>query len=768
MYRAIVTPHWFANNTRFWYRNDLRDRAKEFILVDVEAGTRKPAFDHAKLATSLSNAAGTNYPADKLPFSDIAFADDNKAVQFKVGDTSWKCDLSSYTCTRTTTAANSPPTPPSRVAQPVVEEFDHGDYPDVAPLYEDNPDPLAYQQRGGQRGGQGRGGQFPGQGGQPRSPDRKWTAFVRDYNVFVREGDNGPEVQLSQDGQQGNAYGSLQWAPDSKTLVAMRIEPGERKEVHLIRSSPPGLDPIRGGRAVLESRGYPLPGDKFTANEINLFDPETKKQTKPAVDRIDFGNLALRWKVDGHRFTYQKVDRGHQRFRIIEIDTHTGQARSIIDEQTKTFIWTAHPENGMVPIVRYLDDTDEIIWASEKDGYRHLYLVDAKEGKVKNAITSGDYCVRAVDDVVVGQRQIWFRAGGKNPGQDPYLVHHYRVNFDGTGLTALTEGNGNHSITYFASDKYIIDTYSRVDLPPVNELRRVSDGKLVCKLEDADVSELKEGGWEPPEVIVAKGRDGKTDIYGFIVRPRNLDPNKRYPIIEDIYAGPQGGASGMGGFVPKTFSAGARYTNYTNMGFIVAKVDGMGLPGRSKAFHDVCWQNLKDAGFPDRILWHKSIAAKYPYYDISRVGITGGSAGGQNAMGAVLFHPDFYKAAVAICGCHDNRMDKASWNEQWMGYPVGPQYAECSNVDNAHRLQGHVLLMVGEMDTNVPPESTYRVVDALIKANKDFDLMVIPGGGHGQIGNVGSRKRDDFFAKHLLGIDPPNRNAGTGRGRGGN
>jgi dipeptidyl aminopeptidase/acylaminoacyl peptidase len=599
------------------------------------------------------------------------------------------------------------------------------------------------------------------------SRDRKWTAFVRDYNVFVREGDNGPEVQLSQDGQQGNAYGSLQWAPDSKTLVAFRIEPAERKEVYRIQSTPRGLDPIRGGRAVLQTAGYALPGDKFTAYEVNLFDPAAKKQIKPDVDRFDFGTPNLRWKRDEHRFTYQKIDRGHQRFRVIEIDTHSGQVRNIIDEQTKTFIWTAHAEGGMAPIVQYLDDTDEIIWASEKDGYRHLYLVDAKEGKVKNAITSGDFCVRGVEAVVVGKRQIWFRGSGRIPGQDPVLIHHFRVNFDGTGLTPLTEGNGQHSITYYANDAYIIDTYSRVDLPPVNELRRVSDGKLVCKLEETDVSELKERGWEPAEVFVSKGRDGTTDIYGIIARPRNIDPNKKYPILEDIYAGPQGTAQN-GGFVPKTFSPAGRYQNYTNMGFIVVKVDGMGLPGRSKAFHDNCWHNLADAGFPDRIAWHKAIAAKYPYYDISRVGIYGGSAGGQNAMGAVLFHPDFYKAAVAVCGCHDNRMDKASWNEQWMGFPVGPHYAACSNVDNAYRLQGKLLLIGCELDTNVPPESTLRVVDALINANKDFDFYMVPGADHGQIGATGSRKRDDFFAKHLLGIDAPNRNAGTGRGRGGN
>jgi len=326
------------------------------------------------------------------------------------------------------------------------------------------------------------------------------------------------------------------------------------------------------------------------------------------------------------------------------------------------------------------------------------------------------------------------------------------VNFDGSSLVWLTAGNGNHSIQYSPDRKFIIDTYSRVDLAPVNELRSVSDGKLVCRLEEADISMLKESGWTPPEVFVAKGRDGHTDVWGVIVRPRDFDSSKKYPVLEDIYAGPQGS------FVPKTFSATPRYESLTKLGFIVVKMDGMGTANRSKAFHDVCWHNLKDAGFPDRILWINAAAAKYPSLDLTHIGIYGTSAGGQSAAGAVLFHPEFYKAAVANCGCHDNRMDKASWNEQWMGYPVGPHYAESSNIDNAGKLQGHLLLIVGELDDNVPPESTMRFADALIKAGKDFDLLVVPGGRHGAGGTYGQRRLQDFFVRHLLGQEPPNRN----------
>src|SRR5262249_14218557 len=326
------------------------------------------------------------------------------------------------------------------------------------------------------------------------------------------------------------------------------------------------------------------------------------------------------------------------------------------DEQSKTFIWTAH---GSRPYLNYLNRTEEIIYGSERDGWYHLYLIDSKEGKVKNQITKGEWVVRDVDRVDDQKRQGWFRASGRKEGQDPYLIHYYRINFDGTGLVALTEGDGNHTIQYSPDRKYLIDTYSRVDLAPVHELRRVSDGKRVCELERADTSELQARGWEPPEVFAAKGRDGKTDIWGIICRPRKLDPKKKYPVIEQIYAGPHGS------HVPKTFGAARGFASLTDLGFIVVQIDGMGTANRSKALHDVCWHNLKNAGLPDRILWHQAVAKKYPYYDISRVGIYGGSAGGQNSTAALLFHPEFYKVAVSSCGCHDNRMDKASWNEQW-------------------------------------------------------------------------------------------------------
>jgi dipeptidyl aminopeptidase/acylaminoacyl peptidase len=338
------------------------------------------------------------------------------------------------------------------------------------------------------------------------------------------------------------------------------------------------------------------------------------------------------------------------------------------------------------------------------------------------------------------------------PGQDPYFIYYYRINFDGTGLTVLTEAEGNHNVTYSSDMAYYIDTWSRVDLPPICEVRRSSDLQVAMSVERTNIQELIKAGWKAPEVFVSKGRDGKTDIWGIIFRPMNFNSKKKYPVIENIYAGPQGS------FVPKSFSAFNPMQSLAELGFIVVQIDGMGTSNRSKAFHDICWKNLGDAGFPDRILWHKAVVAKYPYYDLSRVGIYGISAGGQSALGGLLFHPEFYKAGVSSCGCHDNRMDKIWWNEQWMGWPVGPEYAASSNVDNAYRLQGKLLLIVGEMDTNVDPASTMQVVNALIKANKTFDLLVVPGADHGMGGAYGERKRNDFFVHNLLGVEPPDWN----------
>lgn len=710
IYKARLEPHWFAKGEKFWYRNDLSGGTKEFVLVDAEKNMQGPAFDHEKLAAALSEAADKDYAPTKLPFDAIEFSDGEKAIQFAVAGKRWTCDLANYACTKWAAEAAA----------------------------RDGDDNTFRGRRTGRRRDRDEA-DGRARGEEVRSPDGKWTALVRDHNVVV-EDEAGNEFRLSDDGEAAHAFGMLRWAPDSKSLVAFRIEPGEEKDVFLLESSPRG-----GGRAKLRQRPYPLPGDRFTKFELNLFDIADKKQIKPQVDKIDFGWPELHWFADKRHFAYQKVDRGHQRLRVIRVDSHTGEATDLVDEKSETFIWTIHTENLDLQLVNWLDDSYELIYVSERDGWRHLYLVDAEKGGIKNAITSGEYVIRGIDKIDAEKRQVWFHASGKNAEQDPYFLHYYRVDFDGKNLVALTEGDGNHSVQFSPDRKYLIDTYSRVDTPPVHELRRSKDGSLVRKLEEADIQELKELDWKPLEVFHTAGRDGETEIWGVICRPRDFDPEKKYPVIESIYAGPQGS------FVPKSFRSRNQYSELADRGFIVVQIDGMGTANRSKAFHDVCWHNLKDAGLPDRILWMKTAAKKYPEMDLSRVGIYGGSAGGQNSTGAVLFHPEFYKVAVSGCGCHDNRMDKSSWNEQWMGYPVGPHYAECSNIDNAHRLEGKLMLILGELDDNVPVESTYRLVDALIKADKDFDFVLVPGQGHGMGGEYGVRRMHDFFVRHLQG-----------------
>jgi dipeptidyl aminopeptidase/acylaminoacyl peptidase len=743
VYKARIAPHWLTNNVQFWYRNDLRGGTKEFILVDVEKGVRQRAFDHDKLAAALAKAAGEEVKADKLPFSEIQFVEKGGAITFDAFSKSWRCDLDSYQCIAAATNSTSSLTP-----LPDLE----GVRPELADAGPPSPQEQTNQPPARPRGNRRRGER------DMRSPDEKWTAFVRDHNVFVRSESGGAEIQLSSDGAESNSYERLEWSPDSRSLVAWRVEPGDIGLVYLVQSSPAG-----GGRAVMRQRPYGQAGDKFPHYELNIFDVASHKQTKPEVDRYEheYETPQLHWMRDKRHFAWQQEDRGHQRLRVIEASCDDGSVRNLVDERTKTFFWTAHTENLGVPLVNWLDD-DEMIYVSEMDGWRHLYLVDEKEGKIRNQITKGEWVIRGIDKIDEEARQVWFRAGGMNADQDPYFSHYYRINFDGTGLVALTDGNGNHSVQFSPDRKFIIDTYSRVDAPPIHELRRTSDGKLVCKLEEADIAELKETGWASPEVFVAKGRDGKTDIWGIVRRPKNLDPSKKYPILESIYNGPQGA------YVPKSFSGSERSASMTEAGFILVQCDAMGTAFRSKAFHDVCWHNLSDAGFPDRIAWIKAAAEKYSYMDVTRVGIFGTSAGGQNAAAAVLFHPEFYKCAVANSGCHDNRLDKASWNEQWMGYMPPDKiwskdpdnwYSQNSNIDNAAKLRGKLFLIVGEMDDNVPPESTMRFVDALIKAKKDFDLLVVPGANHGAASPVTQRRTLDFFVHNLLGKEPPDRNA---------
>ena len=574
-------------------------------------------------------------------------------------------------------------------------------------------------------------------GGGPGSPDGNWALITRDSNLYLHGNVDGKETQLSHDGKPSDGYeaGRVWWSPDSKSVVAMRIEWGEEHPIYTVESSP--ADQLQ---PKLRKLNYLKPGDRIDHPRPQLFHVGTGQQITLKDDLFDnpWSIEDVRWSEDSSRFTFVCNQRGHQALRVIAIDAVTGDARAIVDEHSDTFI-----DYSGKYFCHWIND-NELIWMSERDGWNHLWLYDAHAGRVKNQITKGTWVLQDVINVDADHRQILFNAGGIRPGEDPYYTNFCRVNFDGSNLTILTDGDGTHEIDWSPDRKYLFDKWSRVDQPPVTALRRGDDGKLVCKLETADVVGSSA---RFPEPFAAKGRDGTTDIYGVIFFPRNFDPARKYPVVEEIYAGPQAF------FTPKSFhlSYGA-LQNIADHGMIVVQCDGMGTSGRSKKFHDVCWKNLRDAGFPDRIAWITAAAKKYPQLDLTRVGIYGGSAGGQNAMAALLWHHDFYKVAVADCGCHDNRMDKIWWNEQWMGWPVGPEYAENSNVVNAHLLKGKLLLMVGELDDNVDPSSTMQVVNALEKASKDFDLVVITNAHHGSAETpYGSKRRMEFLVENLVG-----------------
>ena len=703
VYHSPSSFTWIEKQSKFWYSQQT-DEGKEFVLVDVDKGVKRKAFDHGQLAVALSKASGERVRADSLPVNSLKFVSGN-AIEFNAFGKVWYVALDNY----------------------VLED------------------------RGSaEESGRGRsvgywGARRDDSSGDPvSSPDSLWVAYIKNSNVYVKpKGKATEEVQLSFDGSPGHYYSAhITWSPDSKKLAVNKVRPNTARTIYFVESSP--VDQLQ---PKLQERHYPKPGDALPQYQPTLFILETKEvfAVEPELIQNQYGLSRLEWREDSRAVTFEYNQRGHQHYEMFSIDATTGGVKSLITETSKTFI-----DYSGKKYRKDINDGEEIIWASERDGWNHLYLYDGQSGIVKNQITKGEWVVREVVHVDEDKRFIIFAGSGREDGQDPYLTQYYRINFDGSGITVLTTENGNHRATFSSDYTYFVDTYSRVDEPQTTVLRNAADGKILMELEKADISALEATGWKHAEVFNAKGRDGVTDIWGIIVRPSNFDPQKNYPVIEYIYAGPHSS------FVPKSFTPNpAGMGALAELGFIVVQIDGMGTSNRSKAFHDVCWKNLKDAGFPDRIAWMKAAAQQYSYMDLNRVGIYGTSAGGQSAAGALLFHPEFYKVAVSSCGCHDNRMDKIWWNEQWMGYPIGPHYAECSNVENAHKLEGRLMLIVGEVDDNVDPASTMQVVDALIKANKDHELIVVPGMGHSSGGEYGERKRRDFFVQHLLGIYPP-------------
>jgi dipeptidyl aminopeptidase/acylaminoacyl peptidase len=787
---AHVVLHWMEGGTRAWYRRQTSPEHWEFVLVDALAGTHTPLFDHVRLASELQKALGRPIAATDLPLRWVGFLDEGRTLQVAAGgkwlEGPFADPVLGPSTRRPLSIVSRDPLPGHRAGGATTLTIANRSGRTIELFWMKSPDePVSYGllAAGEERtldtytghvwqamtmsGTRSLGtveagvdsayaeitGRFPDRPAPKSpdpdiSPDGNWQVFQRADNLWLKRlGLGGVDARLAvqdtdhaltTDGTPADAYRlPVVWSPDSTHLVALRFTAGSHRTITLVDSAPDFQVQSRAREIP-----YPKPGDRIDSARPCLFSVADRRQI--AVDGTLLLNPwsidQLAWNPDGQAFTLLFNQRGHQAMRVLEVD-RAGHARALVDERSPTFI-----DYVGKSFCRRLDARREILWMSERDGWNHLYLYDAVTGQVKNQVTRGAWAVRTVERVDEAAGQIWFTAGGLVPGEDPYQRHLARVTFDGSGLTVLTAGDGDHEVAWSPDRRWFVDTWSRVDAPPQSVLRDGATGRQVIALEQAEITGLRALGWQSPERFAAKARDGVTDVYGVLWRPRGFAADRHYPVVECIYAGPQAA------YVPKSFKVTYGQQAIADLGFVVGMVDCMGTSYRSKAFHDVCWKNLADAGFPDRIPWWKAAAATRPWLDLSRVGIYGGSAGGQNALGALLWHPEFYQVAVADCGCHDNRVDKLWWNELWMGWPVGPHYAQQSNVVNAARLQGRLMLIVGEVDDNVDPACTYQVAHALEQAGKDFELVVVQGAGHGAAETpFGSRKRADFLVRELLG-----------------
>ncbi len=699
VYYSNVNPKWIEDTHSFWYVRETPE-GRVYVSVDADSRKRKELFDHNALASELSKATGNDVKPGELRLGRLHVNGKQDSLTFDYNNHRWVATK------RGAKLADLGELPAPGPQKHWMERDDEKDAPPIP------------------------------------SPDGTKTAFIKNHNIYVKDNATGAERQLSIDGCPGNYYSSyIYWSPDGKKVAASRIRPSEKRYVHYVESSPSDqLQPK------LHTQEYAKPGDELPFKVPCIYDVETGEGIIPSTDLFSnqYELWGPQWNSDSKAVTFEYNQRGHKVYRVLELSAETGEVRPLVEESHPKYV------NYVRRFRHDLADGKRMIWMSERDNYGHLYMIDREKGEPMHQITKGPWYVREVLDVDENNGKIYFSANGVTPDEDPYFIRYYSINFDGSGMTDLTPASGTHKAEMSADKKYLVDVWSTVYESPEAVVRSVADGSVVMPLEKADISKIVAEGWKAPEVFVAKGRDGKTDMWGLIVRPTNFDPSKKYPVIEYIYQGP-GDA-----YVPKAFRPYDWYmTSLAELGFVVVMVDGMSTSWRSRDFENICYKNLKDAGLPDHILWIKAAAEKYPYMDIDRVGIYGCSAGGQESTNAVLLHPDFYKAAYSACGCHDNRMDKIWWNELWMGYPVDESYVECSNVENAHLLERPLMLVVGELDDNVDPASTMQVVNALVKAGKDFELVVIPGAHHTMGEDFGEHKRYDFFVRNLHGVNPP-------------
>jgi dipeptidyl aminopeptidase/acylaminoacyl peptidase len=606
------------------------------------------------------------------------------------------------------------------------------------------------------------------------SPDGRWAAYIRDYDLWARELATGRDVRLTTGGTRDFGYATnnagwvhgpdpvLTWSPDSRRIATFQHDGRGTRDYALVSTNV--------GAPRIDTWKYPMPGDSVvfrlhrlvvdlnggTSPQVVRFrmDPDFHRSTVSDHVQCDGGAVCdLQWWPDGSKVAFISSSRDHKHAWFRVADATTGEVRTLFEETSPTQIGDASLAENLW---RVLPSSNELLWWSQRDGWVHLYLYDLATGRLKNRITTGDGNVMSVVRVDEGARQIWFMGQGREPGRDPYFQHLYRVGFDGRGLTLLTPENANHVVNVSPDGRHFVDTYSTPDTPPVTVLRDMS-GRLVQTLERGDVSRLAATGWKAPTPIRMKARDGTTDIYGLMFTPTRLDSTRRYPIIDYIYPGPQQGSVGPRSFAP----ARGDHQALAELGFVVVAIDGMGTPGRSKAFHDAYYGRMGDNTLPDQVAGIRELGRRYAFIDTTRVGIWGHSGGGFATAAAMFRHPDFFDVGIAESGNHDNRNYEDDWGERYQGLVVRQgetdSYAAEANQTYAKNLKGKLLLAHGAMDDNVPVQNTLLVVDALIKANKDFDLIILPNArhGYGQDSNYMMRRRWDYFVRNLMGAEPP-------------
>ncbi len=715
---ANVRPNWLSGD-KFWYRI-LTSKGSEFVLVDPVHKSRKPLFDQQKAATALSSATGKPYDAFHLPYQNMMVDNEGQTVSFYANGKRWKWVASSNEVT-----ADSLPTKENK----------------------EHKEPEVF------------------------SPDGSKAVFIRNYNLWMRNLTTNKETQLTTDGIKDFGYATdnagwkhsdeaiVKWSPDGKKIATFQQDQRNVGDMYLVTTNV--------GTPHLEQWKYPLPGDSNIAMIqrviIEVDNPKViRLQIPPDPHRASLsddissagdGLDDVEWTDDDNQLAFVSTSRDHKQEKFRIADANTGVVREVFEENSPT-----QYESGQGKINwHYLPKTNEIIWYSERDNWGHLYLFDAATGKLKNQITKGDWTITEMVKTDAKNRVVYFLADGYNKDENPYFTHLFRIGFDGKNISQLTPEKGNHQIQFSPDENYFIDAYSQPDVAPVTVLRS-TDGKLVTPLEKADVARLSATGWKPPKSITVKARDGKTDLYGLLFLPTHLDSTKKYPIIDYIYPGPQGGSVGSWSFAASRGDDQA----LAELGFIVVEIEGTCNPLRSKSFHDLCYGNFADNTLPDQITGIRQLAQTYSFIDTSKVGIWGHSGGGFATAAAMFRYPDFFKVGISESGNHDNRNYEDDWGERYVGLLTKDatgksNYEAQANELYAKNLKGKLMLAHGLLDDNVPPTNTMLVIDALEKANKDYDLVVFPNShhGYGAFSYYMMRRRWDYFVKNLLGATPP-------------